>query len=45
MDTLGPDGQVLPGRSFRPVKTEIEALLAAVGELDRTGVILARPSS
>lgn len=45
MDKLGADGQVLSGRSFRPVKTEIEALLAAVGELDRTSAILARPSS
>ncbi len=44
MDPLSSKGQVLPGRSFRPVKTEMEALMAAVGELDRTGVILARSS-
>ena len=40
VDGLGPDGEILAGRSVRSVSIETEALLAAVAELDRAGAIL-----
>lgn len=41
MDALGRDGAVQPGRSYRAVRVELEALMAATAELDRARIILA----
>ena len=44
MDTLDRDGAILPGRSFTPASTQMEALLAALSELDRAKAILSQGS-